>query len=79
MGLCTGFSLLSGVELIYFFTLRYWIDKYRAAVQLKRKKRKRKKRRKKQMRSNWVTISTSNKKPFKVSQVDDASTENARY
>ena len=26
IGLCMGFSLLSGVELIYFFTLRMWVD-----------------------------------------------------
>ena len=26
-GLCLGFSLLSGFELIYFFSLRMWLDK----------------------------------------------------
>ena len=26
VGLCTGFSIISGAELIYFFTLRFWID-----------------------------------------------------
>ena len=33
IGLCTGFSLLSGAELFYFFTLRWWLqirrDRYR--------------------------------------------------
>ena len=29
IGLCMGFSLLSGVELIYWFTLRLFIDQYR--------------------------------------------------
>ena len=36
IGLCVGFSLLSGVELIYFFTLRMWVDHRRA--QSKKKK-----------------------------------------
>ena len=26
VGLCMGFSILSGCELLYFFTLRMWID-----------------------------------------------------
>ena len=26
MGLCTGFSLLSGIEFVYFFSIRFWID-----------------------------------------------------
>ena len=29
IGLCIGFSLLSGVELIYWFTLRLFIDQFR--------------------------------------------------
>ena len=29
IGLCMGFSLLSGVELIYWFTLRLFIDQFR--------------------------------------------------
>merc|ERR1711879_351623 len=36
IGFGVGFSLLSGVELIYFFTLRMWVDHRRA----KAKKRK---------------------------------------
>ncbi len=27
VGLCMGFSLLSAAELIYFFTLRFWLDR----------------------------------------------------
>jgi hypothetical protein len=29
VGLCMGFSLLSGAEFIYFFTIRMWIDVWR--------------------------------------------------
>ena len=36
IGLFMGFSLLSGAELIYFFTLRMWVDHSRA----QKKKRK---------------------------------------
>jgi amiloride-sensitive sodium channel len=30
VGLCMGFSLISGIELIYWFTLRLFIDHFRA-------------------------------------------------
>lgn len=30
IGLCSGFSLLSGVEIIYWFTIRYFVDKFRS-------------------------------------------------
>eukprot|EP00095_Tigriopus_kingsejongensis_P005799 maker-scaffold88_size394946-snap-gene-2.27 protein:Tk05799 transcript:maker-scaffold88_size394946-snap-gene-2.27-mRNA-1 annotation:"sodium channel protein nach-like" len=38
IGLCMGFSLLSGVEFLYFFTLRLWIDQDRARRKMKGKK-----------------------------------------
>ena len=35
-----GFSILSGCELVYFFTLRMWIDQRRDKDKGKKKKRK---------------------------------------
>ena len=37
VGLCMGFSILSGFELIYFFTLRTWIDHRREKGRKKKK------------------------------------------
>ena len=36
IGLFMGFSVLSGAELIYFFTLRMWVDHSRAKKNKKR-------------------------------------------
>ncbi len=34
VGLCMGFSILSGFELIYFFTIRLLVDRTREAKKL---------------------------------------------
>ena len=40
VGLCMGFSLLSAAELIYFFTIRLWVDDARNKAKKKPKKGK---------------------------------------
>ena len=30
IGLCNGFSFMSGIQFVYFFTVRYWVDLYRS-------------------------------------------------
>ena len=39
VGLCMGFSLLSGAELLYFFTIRLWFDDAKLQKQRARKKK----------------------------------------
>ena len=38
VGLCMGFSLLSGAEFIYFFTVRHWVDNARNNAKKRTKK-----------------------------------------